>query len=104
MWLIALLLSPALAGCSVLGNPLASEASATQAPATTDSVSRVPRVSNSPQSPCWQQIEIAKQNAWFASRKAGKQIIFEPPCLVDPPKGGAQPAPGATTAATPRTS
>jgi hypothetical protein len=100
---IAALLCLALAGCGLTGSQeQLAAASATQAPATTDSVSRVPRVSNSPQSPCWQQIEIAKQNSWFASRKAGKAVIYEPPCLVDPPKP--PPPAGATTAATPRTS
>lgn len=71
----------------------------------------MPRVSNSAKSPCWQQIEIARQNSWFASRRAGREIVYDPPCLMDgkpepkpEPKSEPKPAGPALAGAAPRTS
>jgi hypothetical protein len=68
----AVLLSAlALPGCAVWS---------TQLPATTEVLDKAPRVDNSPQSPCWQQRQIAKQNAYFDSIKTKKDLAYQAPC------------------------
>lgn len=52
---------------------------------TTSILDAVPRVSNSSKSPCWQQREIAKQTAFFASQKAKKPVSYAAPCDADKP-------------------
>ena len=58
--------------------------SATPLPATTKILDKLPRVSNSPKSPCWQQQEIAAQNSYLASVKAQKTVVYKAPCEFDP--------------------
>ena len=60
--------------------------SVTQLPETTKLLDSVPRVSNSPKSPCWQQEQIAAQNSYFATIKAKKPVVYKAPCVVDEPK------------------
>jgi hypothetical protein len=77
----ALLLSLAslsLQGCALWG-------SETPLPASTKLLDAVPRVSNSPKSPCWQQREIAKQNAFFKAQETKAEVVFQAPCDVDKP-------------------
>lgn len=57
----------------------------TRLPETTKLLGAVPRVDNSAAAPCWQQRQIARQNAWFDSRKAGKPVSYQAPCDVDKP-------------------
>lgn len=52
----------------------------TQLPATTEVLDKAPRVENSPESPCWQQRQIAKQNAYFDSIKTKKDLAYQAPC------------------------
>ena len=72
---LLLLLSLSLAGCG--GN-------ATQLPATTKLLDGLPRVQNSPKAPCWQQEQIAAQNSFVETVKAGKEIVYVAPCKIDP--------------------
>jgi hypothetical protein len=58
----------------------------TRLPETSRLTSSIPRVDNAPQSPCWQQRQIAKQNAWFDSQKAKKPVVYQAPCDVDKPE------------------
>ena len=71
----ALLLLPLLTACVD---------SATQLPATTKILDELPRVSNSPKSPCWQQEQIAAQNSYVDAIKTSKDVVYKPPCKVDP--------------------
>lgn len=48
-------------------------------------VENVPRVKNSPAAPCWQQKEIAAQNAYLDSVLAGKPRSYHAPCLDKKP-------------------
>lgn len=73
---LLLLGSLALQGCAGKETPL---------PETTKLTSNIPRVNNAAESPCWQQRQIAKQNAWFASQKAKKPVVYQAPCDVDKP-------------------
>ncbi len=63
-----------ISGCAGSAIPL---------PETTKLLDGVPRVHNSPKSPCWQQQEIAAQNSYFASVKAKKAVVYKAPCDVD---------------------
>ena len=93
MLLPAMLLASLAAGCSLL--PGSGLRDAIPPPATTSTLKDIPRVANSPRSPCWQQVMIAKQNSWLASRETGKVVIYEAPCRVDPaplPPAAPQPA------------
>jgi len=48
---------------------------------------KLPRVDNSRQAPCWQQKQIASQNSYIATFKAGgKETIFKAPCEVETKK------------------
>lgn len=58
--------------------------SATQLPATTRIIDELPRVSNSPKSPCWQQEQIAAQNSYVDAIKTKQDVVYKPPCKVDP--------------------
>lgn len=40
----------------------------------------MPRVQNSAKSPCWQQEQIASQNAYVDAIKAGKEVVYTAPC------------------------
>lgn len=71
----ALLLLPLLTAC--VGNE-------TQLPATTKVLDELPRVSNSPKSPCWQQEQIAAQNSYVDAIKTKQDVVYKPPCKVDP--------------------
>jgi hypothetical protein len=52
----------------------------------------LPRVSNSRKSPCWQQREIATQNAWIdAATGKEKDPVYRAPCDL------AQQGPGKTS-------
>lgn len=46
----------------------------------------LPRVDNSPDAPCWMQIQTAAQNAYIAGIKQGREVVFKAPCQVMPPK------------------
>jgi hypothetical protein len=72
---LLLLLSLSLAGCGGNATPL---------PGTTKILDGLPRVQNSPKSPCWQQEQIAAQNSFIESVKAGKELVYIAPCKLDP--------------------
>jgi hypothetical protein len=72
---LALLISPALAGCSLSETPL---------PETSVLLERLPVVENSTKSPCWQQRQIAAQRSYIASVKEKREIVYRAPCDVDP--------------------
>jgi len=55
-----------------------------QLPATTKVLDELPRVSNSPKSPCWQQEQIAAQNSYVDAIKTRKDVVYKAPCKVDP--------------------
>lgn len=85
--LLLVLATLPLAGCAFLGEK------PTPLPETTKLVDSIPRVRNSGLSPCWQQREIAKQNAWFDSNresaKAKKEVVvvYDAPCdAAKPPQ------------------
>lgn len=58
--------------------------SATQLPATTKVLDELPRVQNSPKSPCWQQEQIAAQNAYVDTIRTKTDVVYKAPCKVDP--------------------
>ncbi len=76
---LALLTSPALAGCS-LGN-------ATPLPETSILIEKLPVVQNSSKSPCWQQRQIAAQRSYIATVQEKKEVIYRAPCDVDQKSG-----------------
>jgi len=45
----------------------------------------LPRVENSTKAPCWQQRQIAKQNAYLASIEQKREVTYAAPCDVDRP-------------------
>jgi hypothetical protein len=55
----------------------------TQLPATTKVLDELPRVDNSTKSPCWQQRQIAKQNAYVDTIKGKKEVAYQAPCDTD---------------------
>jgi len=57
--------------------------SATQLPATTKVLDELPRVQNSPKSPCWQQEQIAAQNSYVDAIKTKQDVVYKAPCKVD---------------------
>lgn len=67
---------------------------ATPTPETISLLEAVPRVDNSPRAPCWQQRQIAAQNAFLdAALKARgltslvpKPLTYKAPCDIDAPK------------------
>jgi len=70
--------------------------------ATTELLQKLPRVENSPQSPCWQQRQIASQNAFMKEALERQQVTYKAPCDIDPPpvaKPAAKPAPVRTSRA-----
>ena len=71
-------LLPALLLTACAGN-------ATQLPATTKVLDELPRVSNSPKSPCWQQEQIAAQNSYVDTIKTKQDANYKPPCKFDKP-------------------
>lgn len=77
---LALLASLPLQGCKWF-------ASETPLPETTSLLENVPRVHNSPKSPCWQQKEIAAQNSYIDSVIEKKERVYAAPCDTDKPKG-----------------
>jgi hypothetical protein len=80
-----------LAPCLALATTACAAAS-TPPPATTDVLRELPRVSNSRKSPCWQQREIATQNAWVdAATGKEKDPVYRAPCDL------AQQGPGKTS-------
>lgn len=89
---VALLSSHALAGCSLAS---LSGAESTPLPATTKILDELPRVSNSPKAPCWQQVEIAAQNSYLASVKASRNVVYTAPCKAQPeqPPPASEPPP-----------
>lgn len=69
--LLAIAASGVLAACS------------TPTPGTIDKLAmKVPRVENSPGAPCWQQRQIAKQNAYLDAVAKGKARAYHAPCDV----------------------
>lgn len=72
----ALLLPLLMAACS---------ASETPAPLTTRVLDELPRVSNSPLAPCWQQKQIAAQNGFIDAIKLQKEVAYKAPCVADKP-------------------
>ena len=96
-WALPLLLIAALLlqGCGLLS------ASETPLPATTDVLAKLPTVSNSPRSPCWQQREIAEQRSYLETVRTGRKVTYFPP----DPKCDSDFKPGAEpTASAPRES
>jgi hypothetical protein len=82
-----MLACPFLAACETLGIGT----SETQAPASAASILRgVPKVDNSPQSPCWQQRQIAAQRAYIDSAVSGKAKAYHADCT---PLPASQPEP-----------
>lgn len=73
----SLALLPLLAGCSSPETPL---------PGTSKLLDALPRVENSSKAPCWMQEQVAAQNSYLASIKAGKEIAYAAPCRADQPK------------------
>lgn len=76
---LLLLASLSLQGCKLFE-------SATPLPGTTKLLDDLPKVHNSPKSPCWQQREIAAQWSYLDSAKAGKEVVYSAPCDTDKPK------------------
>jgi len=74
-WRLALvaLASLPIAACGGPSTPL---------PGTMALLDNLPRVDNSPDSPCWQQVQIAAQNAYIAGIKQGREVVFKAPCQV----------------------
>lgn len=73
----ALLLALFLPACAGYETPL---------PATTKILDDMPRVRNSTQAPCWQQIEIAAQNSYVDTVLTKREMVYKAPCEVDPKK------------------
>lgn len=90
----AVLLALSMQGC---------KAFETQPLEPTSLLENVPRVDNSAKSPCWQQRQIAAQNAFFASAKAKSPETYKAPCDVDKPAVQSAPPP-AKVAQAPKTS
>jgi hypothetical protein len=80
-----LLLPLAFGGCSLglMGG------SAIPLPVTTKVIDDLPRVSNSPVAPCWQQRQVAAQNSYLATVRVGVETVYAAPCDVDKPTPGA---------------
>ena len=53
-------------------------------PGTTKLLDELPRVENTSGAPCWMQIEVAKQNAYLDSIKAGRELVYAAPCQIKP--------------------
>ena len=80
---VVLLLPLLMAACS---------ASETPAPLTTRVLDELPRVSNSPLAPCWQQKQIAAQNGFIDAIKLQRDVVYRAPCAVDKPAPAPVPA------------
>ena len=52
-------------------------------PATTKVLDEMPRVQNSPKAPCWQQQQIAAQNAYVDTIKSKSDVVYKAPCDID---------------------
>lgn len=57
----------------------------TPLPATTKVLDALPRVENSTKAPCRMQEQVAAQNSYLATIKAGKEIVYKAPCQTDKP-------------------
>lgn len=44
----------------------------------------MPKVENSNRSPCWQQIQIAKQRAYIDTVRTGKEHVYRADCTEQP--------------------
>lgn len=55
----------------------------TQLPGTTKLLDELPRVENSPKSPCWQQRQIAAQTSYLAAILEKKEVAYKAPCDFD---------------------
>lgn len=78
---LAILIAPVLlAACSIL-QPGGNEVPAASLKRL---VENVPRVDNSPASPCWQQEQIAAQNAYLDAQLRGKAKPYVAPCKTKP--------------------
>lgn len=64
------LIALALAGCQTLSTPAIES----------EVLSKLPKVENSRQSPCWQQIQIAKQRAYIDTVRTGKEHVYRADC------------------------
>lgn len=58
--------------------------SATQLPATTKILDKLPRVANSSAAPCRLQREIAAQNSYIDAIRTEKDTVYKAPCDIDP--------------------
>lgn len=52
---------------------------------TSDMLETIPRVNNSPNSPCWQQRQIAAQNTAIDTALSKTTQVYKAPCDVDKP-------------------
>ena len=77
---------PRAAGLLLLLGGCSAGQTATPLPATTRILDDLPRVENSAKSPCWQQEQVAAQNSYLASVKAGREVVYRAPCKTDAPK------------------
>lgn len=78
---LAILIVPAhLAACSI---PLPGGSDRPE-PSLKALAERIPRVDNSPAAPCWQQEQIASQNAYLDAQIRGKAKPYVAPCKAKP--------------------
>ncbi|WP_072389923.1 hypothetical protein [Hyphomicrobium sp. CS1GBMeth3] len=74
--------SPFLAACETLGIATAEKKASVSAASV---LRNVPEVENSPDAPCWQQRQIAKQRAYIHSVTKGKPKRYHADCTDEPP-------------------
>ncbi len=73
--LLALLTAAAIPACAEWSTP---------PPAGTSiQLEKLPRVDNSPVSPCWQQKQIAAQNSYIKQTEAKGDVTFKAPCDLE---------------------
>lgn len=76
--LLALLIALAIPACAEWSTP---------PPAGTSiQLEKLPRVDNSPASPCWQQQQIAAQNSYIKQIETKADVTYKAPCVVEPKK------------------
>jgi hypothetical protein len=72
-----LLIAPMIQACG---------GSSTLPPETISLLQSIPRVDNSPKSPCWQQKQIAAQNTAFEAALKKSKDTYKPPCEFEKAK------------------